>query len=54
MALPGKLFMHEVGEWSGGERICVSHYMKDNVHECLKVSQPNWPRQDDYLSLVGK
>jgi len=35
--LPGKLFMHEVGEWSGGERICVSHYIEDNVHEHLKV-----------------
>jgi len=54
VALSGKLFMHEVGEWSGGERICVSHYMKDNVHECLKVPRPNWPRQSDYLSLVGK
>ena len=54
VALPGKLLMHEVGEWSGGERIYVSHYMKDNVHEHLKVPQPNWPRQDDYLSLVGK
>src|SRR5882724_357985 len=30
VALPGKLFMRE---WSGGERICVSHYIKDNVHE---------------------
>jgi len=46
-----KLFMHEWEEWSGGERICVSHYIKDNVHECLKVPQPigqaRW-----YLSLV--
>ena len=37
VALHGKLFMHEVGEWSGGERIYVSHYMKDNDHEHLKV-----------------
>jgi len=44
VALSGKLFMHEVGELSGGVRICVSHYMKDNVHEHLEVNRPNWPR----------
>jgi len=37
----------------GGERVCVSHYMKDNVHERLEVIRPNWPREEDYLSLVG-
>jgi len=54
VAVCGKVFLHEVTDWSGGERVCVSHYMKDNVHERLKVCHPNWPREEDYLSLVGK
>jgi len=28
--------------------------MKDKVHERLGVIRPNWPREEDYLSLVGK
>jgi len=54
VAVCGKVFLHEVADWSGGERVCVSHYMKDNVHEHLEVCHPNWPREEDYLFLVGK
>jgi len=54
VAVCGKGFLHEVGDWSGGERVCMSHYMKDNVHERLEVQHPNWPKEQDYLSLVGK
>ena len=54
VAVCGKGFLHEVRDWSGGERVCMSHYMKDNVHECLEVHHPNWPREEDYLSLVEK
>jgi len=54
VAVGGKVFLHQVGDWSGGERVCVSHYMKDKVHECLEVGHPNWPREVDCLSLVGK
>jgi len=53
VAVGGKVFLHQVGDWSGGERVCMSHYMKDKVHKCLEVSHPNWPREEDYLSLVG-
>jgi len=52
VAVCGKVFLHEVADWSGGERVCVSHYMKDNVHECLEVCCPNWPREEDYLSWL--
>ena len=46
--------MSEVGDWLGGERVCVSHYMKDNVHEHLEIRHPHWPREDDKdLYLVG-
>lgn len=54
VALSGKVLLHEVGGWSGGERICVTHYMKDFVHERLGIPRPEWPKLDDYLSLVGK
>jgi hypothetical protein len=54
VALCGKLFLHEVREWLGGERVCVAHYMKDKVHERLHVPRPTWPMEQNYLSLVGK
>jgi len=40
VAVCGKQFLHEVGDWLGGERVCVSHYMKDNVHERLEIHCP--------------
>ena len=55
VALCGRGFLHEVADWSGGERVCVSYYMKDkNVHEHLEVQCPNWPKEYDYLSLIAK
>jgi len=29
--------LHEVADWSGGERVCVLSIMKDNVHEMSGV-----------------
>jgi len=40
VAVCGKGFLHDVGDWLGGERVCVSHYMKDNVHERLEIHCP--------------
>jgi len=42
--------------WETGqeERVCVSHYMKDNVHEHLEVCHPQLSREEDYLFIVGK
>jgi len=35
--------------------VCDPHYYKkDNVHDLPEVCYPNWPREDDDLSLVGK
>ena len=52
----GSEFLHEVGDLLGGERVCDLHYYrkKHNVHDCLEVCYPNWHREDDDLSLVGK
>jgi hypothetical protein len=51
--LCGKVFLHEVDDWEGGERVCVAHMMKDDVHERLKVMRPPWPQMADYLPLEG-
>jgi len=40
VAVCGKQFLHEVGDWLEGERVSVSHYMKDNVHEHLEIHCP--------------
>ena len=40
VAVCGKQFLHEVGDWLGGERVCVCQYMKDNVHEHLEIHCP--------------
>jgi len=57
VALSGKVLLHQVDGWSGlssGERVCITHYMKDRVHERLLVRRPAWPELKDYLSLVRK
>ena len=40
VAVCGKGFLHEVGDWSGGERVCMSHYMKDM---CMNIWRSNVP-----------
>jgi hypothetical protein len=47
--LCGKVFIHEVDDWEGGERVCVAHMMKDDVHDRLNVMRPSWPQKADYL-----
>jgi hypothetical protein len=57
VALSGKVLLHQVDGWSGpsrGERVCITHYMKDRVHERLAVPRPAWPELMDYQALVPK
>jgi hypothetical protein len=49
VSLCGRTFFHEVSQWTG-ERICIAHFMKDNVHERLRLVRPKWPERSDYLS----
>ena len=37
---PGKVLAHSVPEWSGGERLVIAHYVKDNVQDRLGLSKP--------------
>jgi Oxygenase domain of the 2OGFeDO superfamily len=50
--LCGRIFLHKVPGWDGGERICVAHMMKDNVHDRQDIARPSWPMQSRYLSHV--
>jgi len=34
--LTGKVLVHSVPAWSGGERVVVAHYSKDDVHNRLR------------------
>ena len=51
MVLSGKVLLHECMSWSGGERICVSHFIKDSVHERCAVQRPNWPIERDIIAI---
>lgn len=51
LALSGKVLMHRVASWAGGERICAAHFMKDGVHNRFGQARPAWPVLDDYLGF---
>lgn len=49
LALSGKVLMHRVMSWAGGERICAAHFMKDAVHHRLNQPRPSWPVLENYF-----
>jgi len=55
VAVCGKVFLHEVADWSGGERVCVvplhEGTMCMNIWRCVI---PIGPGKRTTLSLVGK
>jgi len=50
--LCGRVLKHEVLSWNGGERICIAHYMWDNVHQRLNLPRPDWVSIDTYRDLM--
>ena len=54
VAVSGKVLLHRVKWWEGGERVCIAHFTKDAVHTRLGLERPQWPRQQTYLQLLGK
>jgi len=53
VALCGRVLLHEVKDWQGGDRICIAHYMRDTVHDRVRVPRPTWPVMDNkYRSLM--
>jgi hypothetical protein len=48
----GRVLRHGVSSWSGGERICLAHFMKDAVHDRLGQPRPGWMKLDDFLEIA--
>lgn len=48
IALSGRMLIHQVEEWEGGERICLAHFMRDNVHQRQHLARPPWSLISDY------
>lgn len=44
----GRVLRHEVANWRQGERICMAHFMRDNVHQRLGFHRPPWVDIEDY------
>ena len=51
--LCGRIILHEVSSWEGGERICLAHYVRDMVHDRLGLDRPDWVSGKDYTSLMS-
>jgi hypothetical protein len=52
VAVCGRVLLHEVPDWGEGERICVTHYMRDAVHNRLGVPRPAWVSIQSYIVLM--
>jgi hypothetical protein len=50
----GKVLSHSLPKWSGGERICLVHWMRSEVHHRLGVYSPEWSVQGCYTRLMNK
>lgn len=46
--LCGKILIHGVNQWIGGERICVAHFMRDNVQNRHGIPRPGWSHVNNY------
>ena len=38
-------------KWTG-ERLCIAHFIRDNVHDWQELEQPPWVSYDRYLSFM--
>jgi hypothetical protein len=52
VAVCGKVLNHAVPDWEGGERLCIAHFTRDNVHERLGEARPNWVRNEGYIKCM--
>jgi hypothetical protein len=46
VAIAGKMLRHGIIDWTGGERICYMHYMRNNVHNHFNVEQTRWVKEE--------
>ena len=56
IALCGRVFRHEVMEWSGKDRLCLAHYMRHEIQDRLQeqVSDAPWVEIHKYLQLCDE
>jgi hypothetical protein len=52
VAICGKVLKHGVGGWTGGDRICVSHYFRKNVFYRMKTEVPEFVKVSSFTSLM--
>jgi hypothetical protein len=54
VAICGRVLRHSVPTWSGGERICIAHFMRANVHSRLQVKHSPWVTLGDFKADICK
>ena len=54
VALCGKVLRHGVERWIGGERVCIAHFVRDAVHQRLKLPCPGWVDNNRYIALMNR
>jgi len=52
VAISGKVLRHGVKDWDGGERICFAHFIRDAVHNRLKLPRPDWVSMKKYTAMM--
>jgi hypothetical protein len=52
VAICGKVLLHEVKSWEGGERICIAHFIRDAVHSRLGLPRPDWVTRKRYVDMM--
>jgi hypothetical protein len=52
VAICGKVLSHAVTDWDGGERLCIAHFIRDNVHRRLAIARPDWVNRKGYLEMM--
>ena len=48
----GRILNHSLPDWSGGERICVAHWMRCEVHDRLEVFKAGWSWHSRFTHLM--
>jgi hypothetical protein len=50
VALPGKVLVHEVEGWRGGNRVCVARWIRRRVLKTHGVADIAWPKIADFTT----
>jgi hypothetical protein len=54
VALCGKLLRHGIEDWTGGERICYAHYMRNNVLFRQGLQKATWVNEGLYMQAMSQ